>query len=240
MTFSTAPTLVDLDAEGDRYQTIFRVLDLAMDAPNGTIYERLASIPPDAFASVSRIASMAEPSEGFTCVGHRLVHHALQIPGGEDHRGEYSATSALVFKRLLLAEYVALLDQRRRLSQARTVGAREAARIQSGILEGALSVIPMNARSPSAFYQADDRIVRAAVLYKDRVWSKPAPFRHFNIINEMFDVLGGVIDAPQIDGFVTAAGDFVEREEAKRIAKVLRQTFLVETHPRELFSEDLW
>ncbi len=88
--------------------------------------------------------------------------------------------------------------------------------------------------------QGSGSIVRAAVLYKDFVWSKPAPMRHFDIINEMFDILGGNVDSVQTDGFVSASGHFLDRRSALALARICGQEFIEEPAGDELFSENLW
>lgn len=45
--------------------------------------------------------------------------------------------------------------------------------------------------------------------------------------------------APCTQGFVTQDGRFVDRREAKRIAYRAGQ-LIRETHPTDLFSEDVW
>lgn len=88
--------------------------------------------------------------------------------------------------------------------------------------------------------QASGRIVRAAVLYKGFVWSKPAPMRHSDIINEMFDILRGVVDSIQTDGFVSASGHFLERRCALILARDCGQELIEEPGGEKLFSENLW
>lgn len=87
---------------------------------------------------------------------------------------------------------------------------------------------------------AEGPVMAAAILYKGQVWYKAAPARHSDIINEMFTTLGGVVDAPQVDGFVTLSGHFVDRQEGLKAARAAGQFFLEEPRSAELFSENLW
>lgn len=71
------------------------------------------------------------------------------------------------------------------------------------------------------------------------VVSAPRPFRHHHIMHQSYDMTRG---ACVRQGFLTSTGRFVDREEAMRIALESGETFLRgdETHPDQLFSEDLW
>lgn len=98
----------------------------------------------------------------------------------------------------------------------------------------AMTVVPL------VVGRARGKIERVAVLYKGFVWSKAAPKRHHDIINEMFDILGGNIDSIQIDGFVSSSGHFVDRMEAMALVRASDQSLLEPLRGEELFSENLW
>lgn len=64
----------------------------------------------------------------------------------------------------------------------------------------------------------------------------PAPLRHGDLIILLNELL---ITQPDDQGFVTNAGRYVGREEARKIAIASKQVRAT-THQTELFSEDLW
>jgi hypothetical protein len=64
--------------------------------------------------------------------------------------------------------------------------------------------------------------------------------RHSDIINEMFDILGGNVDSIQMDGFVSASGHFLDRRGALVLARDFGQEFIEEPAGDELFSENIW
>lgn len=66
------------------------------------------------------------------------------------------------------------------------------------------------------------------------------PSRHHDVIQHMVTMgyAEGVISSCE-QGFLTADGQFVNRREAKRIAHSAGQ-LKRETHPTDLFSEDVW
>lgn len=83
------------------------------------------------------------------------------------------------------------------------------------------------------------RIVAAAVRCNGLTLSLPKPARHADILRAMRPA-----DArscgPNDQGFLTSTGIFVGREMARDVARGSRQLKEQTTHPRELFSEDLW
>lgn len=84
-----------------------------------------------------------------------------------------------------------------------------------------------------------ERIEAAAVQYKGAVWTLPRPARHHHILWAIDRVHpGGEIVLPDDQGFVTDAGRFVGRAEAKMVALGAGQT--VAPPGSDLFSEDLW
>lgn len=104
---------------------------------------------------------------------------------------------------------------------------------------------PKNARltlrSHIVLHHRPTRIECAALLTEaDEVISLPRPARHHDVVLHM--VKSGYTEeqiARSEQGFTTDTLDFVRRPPAKRIAARAGQ-LLRETHPIELFSEDLW
>lgn len=90
---------------------------------------------------------------------------------------------------------------------------------------------------------AKPRIVAAAVLTDDGViHSMPPPHRHHHIVHAMNKVTsngdqGAIHRGTQ--GFLMSDGNFVRRVPAVRIATEAGQV-VRRTHPKRLFSEDLW
>lgn len=93
-----------------------------------------------------------------------------------------------------------------------------------------------------------ERIMRAAIKLDGRVWHKPAPARHHDVIAfiaavEKLDRIGGE------QGFLTSENRFVDRTEARKIAEAADQIIAGRVdkngvpykavHPH-LFSEDVW
>lgn len=87
----------------------------------------------------------------------------------------------------------------------------------------------------------DDKgyIVAAAIKQGNMVCSVPKPGRHHDVIREM--ARSGVpipIDGQQ--GFLTSEGAFVNRYEARDIARMAGQILTKYGNPDQLFSEDVW
>lgn len=86
------------------------------------------------------------------------------------------------------------------------------------------------------------KIVAVAITSKGMIFTKPAPTRHHNVLNDMSIVFG--LDAiehgiPENQGFLTSEGVYVGREEAAKIAIAAGQ--ITKTNwGKHLFSEDLW
>ena len=64
----------------------------------------------------------------------------------------------------------------------------------------------------------------------------PPPARHHNILHRFN--LGNVA---HVQGFLDSNGDFLTREEARKVAIDACQTTEIDaSHPTKLFSENLW
>lgn len=83
----------------------------------------------------------------------------------------------------------------------------------------------------------DARIVAAAVKFEGIVCVLPPPARHHTILHAIHALRPEVTIGPDEQGFVTSFGDFVDRETARYIAVLAKQTETAHVH---LFSEDLW
>jgi hypothetical protein len=94
--------------------------------------------------------------------------------------------------------------------------------------------------------QSLERIERAAIWHRGRVYSVARPGRHHDVIRSMADAGFGP-EAMSHQGFVTDAGRFVDRREAMQIAVAADQLIPLEqdgvpmkrTSP-VLYSEDVW
>lgn len=206
---------------GRRYQVLFGILDLVSHESPATVLEQVRDLPNH---EVTRIFEAyfpdLPPSER-----RQLVEDFLhEDPEALAMSNVLRAVTA--YKRRGLKEFMAQIhpfsvaNRRRRMKTFPSRHDMTVARFLKG--------------------QASGRIVRAAVLYKDFVWSKSAPMRHSDIINEMFDILAGSVDSVQTDGFVSASGHFIDRRRALILARGSGQEFIEEPVGEELFSENLW
>lgn len=88
-----------------------------------------------------------------------------------------------------------------------------------------------------------ETIVRAAIrmdAMAGEVISLPRPARHHTIIHHIAIERGLLSEMQQesTQGFITSAGRFVDRQEAREIAFACGQ--VIQTISRTLTSEDLW
>lgn len=87
--------------------------------------------------------------------------------------------------------------------------------------------------------QTRPRVVAAAITYEGVTFSAPAPARHNDVLRKVYALNNGAaIGCDQ--GFLLDDGRFVTRTAAKALVKRNGQTTIADTHPSELFSEDLW
>jgi hypothetical protein len=82
-----------------------------------------------------------------------------------------------------------------------------------------------------------ERIVAAAILYREMIITLPPPARHGTLIAVMTHAFGEVDIMPRMQGFVTSTGRYVGRKEAALIAFDAGQ--ITDLKP-ELYSEDVW
>jgi hypothetical protein len=82
-----------------------------------------------------------------------------------------------------------------------------------------------------------ERIVAAALLVDEKVWTLPAPARHHDIIRHYIAETRKVRVPPHDQGFVTSAGRFVRRAPAAMLAFRAGQ---VTERKHRLYSEDVW
>lgn len=87
-------------------------------------------------------------------------------------------------------------------------------------------------------------IVGVAIKYAGKVWSLPKPNRHHNVIRHIKEVTGSGISGPDVQGFITDDGIFLNRREAMALVKTNGQ---LNRRPGtqfyqgpDLYSEDLW
>lgn len=81
-----------------------------------------------------------------------------------------------------------------------------------------------------------ERIIAAAVQLDDLVVSQPPPVRHDAILTAIHRVTGQLVTSDQ-QGFLTSAGRFVSRHDAREIAIAAKQ---VDGDCMLLTSEQLW
>jgi hypothetical protein len=84
-----------------------------------------------------------------------------------------------------------------------------------------------------------ETIVAAAVKEGEVVCSVPRPGRHHNVMRAMA-AAGIPIPIVGQQGFVTSEGRFVNRFEARDIARAAGQIIQKTGPADELFSEDVW
>ncbi len=86
-----------------------------------------------------------------------------------------------------------------------------------------------------------ERIVAAAIKKFGITFSLPAPARHHTILHRAHERAPAIQLHDASQGFLTSKGRYVEREEAKRLAKAAGQLPNdVRPYDQELYSEDLW
>jgi hypothetical protein len=92
-----------------------------------------------------------------------------------------------------------------------------------------------------------ERIAAVAVLdHERRIWTLPPPARHHHVLWAMCTVYPtgtatpDKFPQPADQGFITDAGRFVGRAEARFIATDSGQLLESAERSRDLFSEDLW
>lgn len=85
------------------------------------------------------------------------------------------------------------------------------------------------------------RIVCAAIVSRDVMYSIPAPARHCDIVQHVLETTGQPIREPQEEGFLDDTGRFLDRRAAKIVAQQAGQ-ILDNGVPQldELFSENVW
>ncbi len=89
--------------------------------------------------------------------------------------------------------------------------------------------------------RAPEKIEKAAILFQGRVYSVFPPGRHHDVVKAIIEQNPSVTRVmPNVQGFVTSNGRFVQRDEACVIATKADQ-IKVKTNPAHLlFSEDVW
>lgn len=86
------------------------------------------------------------------------------------------------------------------------------------------------------------RIVAAAVMFDQWIYTMPPPARHYNIVHLMDAKLGIRQDHRSEQGFMTDTGHFMRRKPAMMIAENAGQLLkpIPSNRSNDLFSEDLW
>jgi hypothetical protein len=80
----------------------------------------------------------------------------------------------------------------------------------------------------------------AIQTYNGSVIWLPNPNRHNNVIKKMVDEMGYNVPIRGKQGFITEDYIFVDREEAKIIARNNKQLLPNTSDSDKLFSEDIW
>lgn len=89
----------------------------------------------------------------------------------------------------------------------------------------------------------EERIIASAIRHKEtgEIWTLPAPARHHNLFRILPDELSSSDIAKYIEqGFETNLRPFVDRKEAKIIARIADQLLDRASKLNILFSEDVW
>lgn len=86
----------------------------------------------------------------------------------------------------------------------------------------------------------DLRVVAAAILHDDRIYTLPPPARHHNIIRMMSEEHGLGPECMHEQGFLLNNGYYCRRTPARVIAENAGQLIRKPEHFKLLFSEDLW
>lgn len=87
---------------------------------------------------------------------------------------------------------------------------------------------------------AREIIVAAAIQYEGVTISLPQPARHGQVLHCAEQFLPEYVIPAVCQGFLTSAGRFVNRVQARQIACVGGQEPKTTGNERDLFSEDLW
>lgn len=87
-------------------------------------------------------------------------------------------------------------------------------------------------------------ITHVAIKYNNRTFSLPAPNRHIDVVQLIFQETGNGINGPYIQGFLDSYGNFLTRQEAlehaKRFNQLTRPNDPAYYQGEKLFSDDLW
>ena len=86
------------------------------------------------------------------------------------------------------------------------------------------------------------RIVAAAILYDEVIYTLPPPARHYDICRMMVEVHGLNADSgcQREQGFLLSNGKYCRRKPAVQIAEEAGQIINKTSPADRLFSEDLW
>lgn len=89
-----------------------------------------------------------------------------------------------------------------------------------------------------------DIITGVAIKYDGKVYSLPRPNRHHNVIRHIREVTGHGISGPDVQGFITQRGVFLNRRQGMELAAANGQLNRREGENfyqgPDLYSEDLW
>lgn len=86
----------------------------------------------------------------------------------------------------------------------------------------------------------DRYVLAAAIIYERRVWTLPAPCRHHDIIEAIYNSNGLGGDGNELQGFVDSNGAFLTRAQAFTLARSIGQLVDPLSPGPTLFSEDVW
>lgn len=86
----------------------------------------------------------------------------------------------------------------------------------------------------------DRYVLAAAIVYERRVWTLPAPCRHHDLIEAIYNSNGKGVNGTELQGFVDSNGAFLTREQAFVLAKAAGQLIDSRSPGPVLFSEDVW
>lgn len=85
-----------------------------------------------------------------------------------------------------------------------------------------------------------ESIKAAAISYEGLIFSVERPARHHDVLALMSTRGVKGTAGKSVQGFLTDSGHFVDRKEAKRIARAAEQLLPRASASDSLFSEDVW
>lgn len=83
-------------------------------------------------------------------------------------------------------------------------------------------------------------ITHVAIVFEGRTYSLPKPYRHHDVIRQIYEVTGKGMYGPDIQGFLDHNGTFLNRKQALEVAISCEQLIDENIISGRLYSENLW